>query len=135
MKVIIKTHVGLGQATDLDVDPKELVKNIKERAAVTQAVDANSVVLSFEGDILDDRRRLKEYGVSDGSTLNLLPKHQKGGSTSHFYFYQNEPVLSSFNPIPPTPSLVAICLTNLPKCETALVISIYICSPNDSAVV
>ena len=97
MKVIIKPQVGLGQTTDLDVDPKELVKNIKERAAVSQAVDANSVVLSYEGNVLDDKKRLKEFGVSDGSTLNLLPRHQKGGSTSHFYFYQNDPLYTNLS--------------------------------------
>lgn len=92
MKVIIKPSVGLGQTTDLEVDPKEQVKNVKERAAVNQAVDPNSVVLSYEGKPLDDSRRLKEYGVKEGATLDLLPRHQEGGYNSLPIFYQNLPM-------------------------------------------
>lgn len=92
MKAIIKTSVGLGTPTDIEFDPKELVKNLKERAAVTQATDASSVVLMYEGTILDDNKRLKEYGIREGATLELMPKHQKGGYIPSSIFCQGLPM-------------------------------------------
>jgi|GEM_PF-6455438 len=39
MKIIIQPTVGLSQTAELDVDPQELVRNVKERAAVNQAYE------------------------------------------------------------------------------------------------
>ena len=92
MKNVIIPTVGLGQTAELDVDPQELVKNVKERAAVNQAYDPDSAVLSYEGKILDDNRRLKEYGIKEGATLRLMPKHQEGGRSPPSLFFGNLPM-------------------------------------------
>jgi len=92
MKVVVDPKVGLGQVTNLDVDPKELVKIVRERAAVSQAIDPNRVVLMYEGKVLEDSRRLKELGIHEGSTLELMPKDPEGGFTPSQIFYQNVPL-------------------------------------------
>jgi len=84
--------VGLSQTAELDVDPQELVKNVKERAAVNQAYDPNGAVLVYEGKVLDDNRRLKEFGIKEGATLRLTPKNQEGGYNPPPLFFRNLPM-------------------------------------------
>jgi ubiquitin-protein ligase len=92
MKIIIQPTVGLNQTAELDVDPQELVRNVKERAAVNQAYDPNGAVLNYEGKVLDDNRRLKEYGIKEGATLRLIPKNQEGGYDPPSLFFRNLPM-------------------------------------------
>jgi ubiquitin-protein ligase len=92
MKVVIEPKVGLGQTVTLEVEPHELVKNVKERASVNQAYEPGNAALSYEGKVLDDNRRLKEYGIKEGCTLNLLPKHQEGGYDPPLIFYHGLPM-------------------------------------------
>lgn len=78
MKIIIKSTVGLHTPTDMEVDPKEKIGTVKERAATTQAIDPESVQLMHNGEPLDDDKRIKDYGIREGDTLELVPKHRIG---------------------------------------------------------
>ena len=91
MKILIKPTVGIATVTDLDVEPTDTIKEIKEQASTTQAVSPNSAVLIYNGEVMDEKKRLKDYGVHEGDTLILGPKHQKGGnSLSSLSFFSNQ---------------------------------------------
>ena len=92
IKVIIKPLVGRNIPVDIDVDPREQVKFLKERAASSQSTDPNNVKLVYEGEPLDDRRRIKEYGIQSGATLTLAPKHDTGGYNPPYTFFHNLPM-------------------------------------------
>jgi ubiquitin-protein ligase len=91
MNLGIYPKVGLGQITELEAEPQELVKDIIERAAVTQAINPETVALQHEGRPLDPERRLKELGISDGDKLEMVPKKKIGSY---------DPILSFKKPIP-----------------------------------
>lgn len=92
IKVIIKPIVGRQVPVDMDVDPREQVKFLKERAASSQSTDPKNVKLVYEGQPLDDRRRIKEYGIQSGATLTLAPKHDTGGYNPPYTFSQSLPM-------------------------------------------
>ena len=86
MKIIIKSAVGLSTPVDLEVDPHEKIRTVKERAATAQVVEASNVKISHNNEVLDENKTLKEYGIKEGDTLELLPNHMRGASSPLFSF-------------------------------------------------
>lgn len=80
--------VGLRNTVDLEVDPKETIGKIRERAATTQAVDADNVVLIHNDEPLDNDKRLKDYGIGEGETLELALKNPRGGRSPSSPLYK-----------------------------------------------
>lgn len=75
----VKSIVGLGTEQKIEADPKETIKELKDKIAAMQAVDANSIALQWQGKVLEDQHRLKDYGISDGATVEVVPKTRIGG--------------------------------------------------------
>jgi len=88
MKIIIKTTLGLATPVDLEVDPHEKIGVVKERAATAQVVEPGKAKLSHKNEILDENKTLKDYGIKDGDTLELLPDHMTGASLPPLSFLE-----------------------------------------------
>jgi len=91
MKIIIKTTLGLATPVDLEVDPHEKIGVVKERAATAQVVEPGKAKLSHKNEILDENKTLKDYGIKDGDTLELLPDHMTGASLPPLSFLEYSP--------------------------------------------
>lgn len=83
MKLIIESSVGLATPVTVECEPTEAVGTLLSKAAATQGVtDTESYALSLNGKILDNKRRVKEYGLKDGDTLQIVPFHRTVGNSS-----------------------------------------------------
>merc|ERR1712060_495427 len=74
MQVFAKTLVG--ETLALDVETNETVSNLLPRIHSDAAVE---VGLIFAGQVLNDDDVLSEYGVQNGSMLNVVPRLVGGG--------------------------------------------------------
>ncbi len=92
MEIIIKSSVGLASPNTLDCEPGDTIGTLLNRAAADQGVtDANSVALSLDGKILDNDKRVKEVGLKDGDTLQLVPSHRSVGAIPPSSYCMNKP--------------------------------------------
>ncbi|MDD5239902.1 MAG: ubiquitin family protein [Candidatus Nanoarchaeia archaeon] len=77
--LLYKSSVGLGQNGTCEASESDTIKEVKERIAAIEAVDATGIALMFGDKILDDGCRLKEYGIRDQDKIEVVPKHRRGG--------------------------------------------------------
>lgn len=61
-----------GKTTTLDVEPSDLVANVKARIEVEEGVPPAHQRLIFEGVILQDSCNLYDYNIKEESTVNLI---------------------------------------------------------------
>jgi ubiquitin-protein ligase len=92
MEVIIKSSVGLASPTTLECQPGDKIGTLLNRASADQGItDSNTVALSLNGKILDNEKRVKEYGIKDGDSLHLVPSHRGVGASSPSSFSVGKP--------------------------------------------
>lgn len=97
MKIIVVGKIGLSTPAELEVQPQDAVGTVKNKACITQGItDPDSCSLSYKGTVMDDGKRLKEYHVKEGSTLELVPFHREVGSSS-FSFSYSPPLYTNQN--------------------------------------
>jgi ubiquitin-protein ligase len=82
MRVRVKSTVGLGRAVELDVEPTTRIREIKEKVALENVTEPESISLEYQGRILEDDKTIKECGVKDGSFLSAVPRNREGGLPS-----------------------------------------------------
>lgn len=83
MKIIIRSNVGLSTPATVECEPADAVGTLLNKVSADQGItDSGSVALSLNGKPLDNRRRVKEYGIADGDTLDLVPSHRRVGTSS-----------------------------------------------------
>ncbi|VDK86833.1 unnamed protein product [Dibothriocephalus latus] len=56
---------------ELQVQDSDEVSTVKERIACQKQIPKNKQTLTFQGLVLEDPYRLKQYGIKDGSTIFL----------------------------------------------------------------
>ena len=79
MKLWLKSQVGLREPQQIEVEPTETIGSIKERCGTIQSFeDISNAVLLHNRKVLDDNRRLKDYGIKENETIELVPKHVPG---------------------------------------------------------
>ena len=79
----METTLGLAQPATVECEPTEAVGTVLNKAATMQGIaDPEGVSLSYNGKVLDNRRRIKDYGLRDGDTLQLIPSHRVVGAIS-----------------------------------------------------
>jgi len=82
LKLIIESTVGLYVPATIECEPHEAVGTVLNKAAASQGItDIESIALSFNGKVLENNRRIKEYGLKDGDTLQIVPAHRVQGSS------------------------------------------------------
>jgi len=70
MKILIKTLAG--KTLPLDVEPSDLVDNLKAKVQDKEGIPPDMQALVFEGKQLENGRRLEEYGLREGATVHLV---------------------------------------------------------------
>ncbi len=99
MKLVIDPTVGFATPATVECKPEDAVGTVLNRVAVDQGItDVKSVSLSYNGKVLDNRSRIKEYDLKDGDTLQLVPSHRKVGESSSSSFSFTYPPTSAFPP-------------------------------------
>ena len=88
MKLVIDPTVGFATPATVDCEPTDAVGTMLNKVAADQGItDVRSVSLSYKGKVLDNKKRIKDYGLRDGETLQLVPSHRiVGESPSSFSF-------------------------------------------------
>jgi hypothetical protein len=74
-ELLIRINIGLmtGNVITLDVDPMDTIGDLKERINLEQGISVKSQMIVFCGKELNDNfKRLKDYGIQDGSNLTLV---------------------------------------------------------------
>mmetsp|Transcript_58365 Transcript_58365/g.107734 ORF Transcript_58365/g.107734 Transcript_58365/m.107734 type:complete len:159 (+) Transcript_58365:155-631(+) len=71
VKLYVKPCADLNTAFDLHVNAVDTVAMVKERVATTQLIPFPDLVISLDGEALDDSHLLGDCGVQDGSILDL----------------------------------------------------------------
>lgn len=95
MKVRVESTVGLATPVEIEVQPPDSIIDVKEKIAAAQACDADSIALQWNGKTLDERFRVKDYGVKEGDTITVIPKSREGGRTLPLSFLKQRLSLES----------------------------------------
>jgi ubiquitin C len=72
MKIYVK--IITGKIFSLDVEPSDIIKNIKEKIQQKEGIPSDRQQLIFSRKELDDNSTLFDYNIHGGSTLHLLFK-------------------------------------------------------------
>lgn len=86
MKLKVKSTVGLATPVEVEVEPTETVREIKDKVAAMQACDANGIALQHNGKPMNESSRIKEYGINEGETIEVIPKNRQGGILPPSFF-------------------------------------------------
>ncbi len=79
MRVRVESTVGLATPVEVEVKPEESVRELRHKVAAMQACDANTIALEYKGKVLEDSRRIGDYGIKEGDTIRVVPRHREGG--------------------------------------------------------
>lgn len=79
MKVNVVSAIG-GGSSMYSVEPDDLVRNVKQLIAEEKRIPADTVIVVFRGQQLDDGQTLAQAGVADGDKLYLITRTVGGTS-------------------------------------------------------
>jgi len=83
MKLVVDPTVGFATPATVECEPQDAVGTVLNKVAADQGItDVQSVSLSYNGKVLDNKNRIKAYGLKDGDTLQLVPSHRIVGESS-----------------------------------------------------
>lgn len=96
-KIKLKTNpqVGLGQAVDVETEPNETIRELKNRIATMQAADPARIALQHQGKILDENAQVKDYSFKEGDVIDVLPNNRVGGVSLNPSLLRNRIMLES----------------------------------------
>ena len=93
MKLVVDPTVGFATPATVDCEPTDAVGTVLNKVAADQGItDVQSVSLSYNGKVLDNKNRIKAYGLKDGDTLQLVPSHRIIGESSSSFSFSFPPV-------------------------------------------
>ena len=99
MKLVVDPTVGFATPATVDCEPTDAVGTVLNKVAADQGItDVQSVSLSYKGKVLDNKKRIKECGLRDGDTLQLVPSHRIVGESSLSSFSLRNPATIDFPP-------------------------------------
>lgn len=78
-KINVESTVGLKKNMPVNITESETVGELLKDIATAQAHDSTQTVLTYNGETMDEKRKVKEYGLKDGDTIQIAPKNRKGG--------------------------------------------------------
>ncbi|MBN1861681.1 MAG: hypothetical protein JW840_09505 [Candidatus Thermoplasmatota archaeon] len=89
MKIIIRSDVGLATPVTIDCEPTDAIGTLLNKACADQGItDSNGLCLSYKGRPLENNQRVKDVGIKDADTLEIVPSYRIVGAypTSSFSF-------------------------------------------------
>lgn len=78
MEVSIVSAIGGGAPISLQMDPHDTVAKMKSKVAELRRIPANTVIVVFRGQQLDDSHSLKAVGITDGDKCYLITRTEGG---------------------------------------------------------
>ncbi|CAH8649784.1 unnamed protein product [Schistosoma bovis] len=81
MSIFVKTLTGL--SFELHVSPTETITSVKSKIQRTEGIPINQQHLVWQNCELDNHRRLRDYSISEGSTLCLVLSLRSGPLIEH----------------------------------------------------
>ena len=78
-KINVESTVGLKRNMTTKITGNETVGELLKNIAAAQAHDPKETVLTYNGETMNENRNVKEYGIKDGDTIQIAPKHRRGG--------------------------------------------------------
>lgn len=81
MQLGVKSDVGAAVNGTVEADQHETVRELRDRIATDQAINASNISLVHNGEVLSPGDSLKKAGLRDGDTVRVLPADREGGST------------------------------------------------------
>lgn len=99
IKLVVDPTVGFATPATVECEPTDAVGTVLNKVAADQGItDVQSVSLSYNGKILDNKNRIKAYGLKDGDTLQLVPSHRIVGESPLSSFSFSYPSANDFLP-------------------------------------
>ncbi|MCY3411279.1 MAG: hypothetical protein INQ03_06525 [Candidatus Heimdallarchaeota archaeon] len=78
MQVQIVAAIGGGAPITLEMEPFDTVAKMKSKVAELRRIPANTVIVVFRGQQLDDAHSLKSVGITDGDKCYLITRTEGG---------------------------------------------------------
>lgn len=78
MEVQVVSAIGGGAPIKLDMEPHDTVAKMKSKVAELRRIPANTVIVVFRGQQLDDTHSLKSVGIADGDKCYLITRTEGG---------------------------------------------------------
>lgn len=78
MEVQVFSAIGGGAPITLELDPHDTVAKMKSRVAELRRIPANTVIVVFRGQQLDDTHSLKSVGITNGDKCYLITRTEGG---------------------------------------------------------
>ena len=78
MEVQVVSAIGGGAPISLQLEPHDTVAKMKIRVAELRRIPANTVIVVFRGQQLDDTHSLKSVGITDGDKCYLITRTEGG---------------------------------------------------------
>lgn len=78
MKIVVKNLKG--KQFDIEIEPEQTVRQVKEKIEEEQKIDANTQKLVAIGKVMDDSKTVQEYALKDGDFIVVMvakPKVKK----------------------------------------------------------
>lgn len=79
IKATIKNTLGTAPDVVIDIDQDENIRNLINRIANMTAQDPNGIGIQYQGIMLDEGKKAKDFSIRDGSVLEVVPKSRVGG--------------------------------------------------------
>jgi hypothetical protein len=78
-EINVESIVGLKKNMKTKITGNETVGELLKDIATAQAHDPTQTVLTYNGETMDENKKVKAYGLKDDDTVQIAPKYRKGG--------------------------------------------------------
>ena len=80
LKIYVQMPIGYSSGlVEVETEPEHTLAEVKREVCAAEGINPNNMALMYGGEVLKERKTLKELGIEDGATLALMPLDIIGG--------------------------------------------------------